>query len=425
MNLFSERDTREYFDSISKELKYEVSKITDDDIINCDFDEWIDYLYNKYEITPITLYEENTEKYIEEVKVKKRNPFFLEGTFEQEFYFIDGVKITYRIPYDGNTNLLYLKPNKFILMKFKVEFIKNPCQNECGAIELAFEYDKKELQNKYEQMQMFVHNNFENKFRNYRAMIENVNEEVTFYNNNLKSFAEKCLEERKNKASSFAFISHALEIPLLKSKNAPNSIPIKLERVKREPVKIPNKKAALSEYCISDNDYENINNIIYMCGTTMEKTSRTYFRNNEEELRDHLLATLNTHYENATGETFRKIGKTDIHIEFDNKAAFIGECKIWRGNKAFEDAIQQILNYSTWKDIKLSVIIFNKKNQSFLQIVEKINTWVEINTKSYSRKTQNTWNCKFYRPDMNIEIKINILVFDLYVDETKFQDSRN
>ncbi len=55
------------------------------------------------------------------------------------------------------------------------------------------------------------------------------------------------------------------------------------------------------------------------------KTARTYYVNTEEELRDHLLATLNTHYDAATGETFRKIGKIDIHIEFDNKAAFVGE----------------------------------------------------------------------------------------------------
>ena len=70
-----------------------------------------------------------------------------------------------------------------------------------------------------------------------------------------------------------------------------------------------------------------------MNGTAMEKTAKTYFRNNEEELRDHLLATLNTHYDNTTGETFRKIGKTDILIEFENKAAFIGECKIWYGKE--------------------------------------------------------------------------------------------
>lgn len=85
-----------------------------------------------------------------------------------------------------------------------------------------------------------------------------------------------------------------------------------------------------------------------MCGTTMEKTARTYFANTEEELRDHLLATLNTHYEAVTGETFRKIGKTDIYIEFENNAAFIGECKIWHGESLFKTAIQQVLNYSTW-----------------------------------------------------------------------------
>lgn len=156
----------------------------------------------------------------------------------------------------------------------------------------------------------------------------------------------------------------------------------------------------------------------------MEKTARTYYRNNEEELRDHLLATLNTHYENVTGETFRKIGKTDINIEFENKAAFIGECKIWHGEKLFADAVQQVLNYSTWKDIKVSVIVFNKENQSFQGVVNKINSWVSKNTKSHKRKQVNVWECVLYRTDMNIDIKLDILAFDLFVDKTQFQDRR-
>ena len=153
----------------------------------------------------------------------------------------------------------------------------------------------------------------------------------------------------------------------------------------------------------------------------MEKTARTYFRNDEEELRDHLLTVLNTHYENATGETFRKIGKTDIHIEFDNKAAFIGECKIWHGEKLFSSAIQQVLNYSTWKDIKVSIIIFNKDNKSFKGIIDKIDEWVLSNTKSYKKMKSNVWDSVYYRNDMNTEIRLNILAFDLYVDETQFQ----
>lgn len=153
-----------------------------------------------------------------------------------------------------------------------------------------------------------------------------------------------------------------------------------------------------------------------------KKTARSYYKNTEEELRDRLLASLNTHYYSATGETFRKIGKTDIHIEFENNAAFIGECKIWHGEKKFAEAIQQLFNYSTWKDVKLSVIVFNKYNQDFQSIISKIEKWITVNTKSFTRIKHNVWNCIYHRKDMNIDVKLNISVFDLYVDEKQFKD---
>ena len=126
----------------------------------------------------------------------------------------------------------------------------------------------------------------------------------------------------------------------------------------------------------------------------------------------------------ATGETFRKIGKTDIQIEFENKATFIGECKIWGGERLFESAIQQVINYSTWHDAKVSVIIFNKKNQSFPPILKKITEWADANAKSYTQPKPNVWKCKYYRQDMNMDIQLTILAFDLYVDRTQFKDSR-
>ena len=156
----------------------------------------------------------------------------------------------------------------------------------------------------------------------------------------------------------------------------------------------------------------------------MESTAKTYFQNNEEELRDQILATLNTHYDNATGETFRKIGKTDIQIQFDNKAAYIAECKIWSGKEMFSKAIQQLLNYSTWKDIKISIIVFNKKVKNFKSILEKINEWVLENTKSTIHDKANLWNCEYYRDDMEAIISISIIAFDLYVDQSQFCDNR-
>lgn len=422
-DFFVGSDARNYFSALHSKMKAEVEQMTDKEILSCNFQEFSDYLAQKYYILPITIFETNIERSLSETKVKKLNPF--RGLpYESDFFEIDGVCVTFKIPFDGNPDLFELKPSSYILSRFSTRSFVTPYDDECGSFTLDFEYTKQELQDKGEEMPKYVQNLFENEFRSYKKMISNVNAEVTQYNDRLSTTALQLLETRKKKADSFSAISVALQIPLITSKNAPNTKPIQLKRIVRQPTIKPTITPSTPEFCISDDDYENINNIISMCGTTMEKTARTYFANTEEELRDHLLAALNTHYEAATGETFRKIGKTDIHIEFKNKAAFIGECKIWHGESMFQDAIQQVINYSTWRDLKISVIIFNKKNQSFHPILSKIKNWVDTNAVSYTQPQANIWRCKYHRYDMNVDIKLTILAFDLYVDKNQFKDTR-
>lgn len=420
---FSGTDARNYFAALHSKMKTEVEQMSDVEIVSCDFEEWANYLATKYSVTPITIFETNIEKTLSETKVKKANPFRGHPS-ERDFFEIDGVQVTFKIPFDGEPGLFELQPSSYILSRFATQSFVNPHGDECGSFTLDFEYTKQELQDKGEAMAEYVQKRFENEFESYKTMIDNVNAEVASFNNGLTSSAIRLLEERKKKADSFSAISNALQIPLTTSKNAPNTKPIQLKRTVRQPSVKPTIKPATPEPYISDGDYENINNIIAMCGTTMEKTARTYYSNTEEELRDHLLAALNTHYDSATGETFRKIGKTDIHIEFENKAAFIGECKIWHGERLFQGAIQQVINYSTWRDLKVSVIIFNKENQSFQAILSKIKSWADVNAVSYTQPQANIWKCKYHRQDMNVDIQLTVLAFDLYVDKSQFKDSR-
>jgi len=35
----------------------------------------------------------------------------------------------------------------------------------------------------------------------------------------------------------------------------------------------------------------------------------------------------------------------DIHVPFDNKSTYTGECKIWTGKSQFIDAINQLSSY--------------------------------------------------------------------------------
>lgn len=48
----------------------------------------------------------------------------------------------------------------------------------------------------------------------------------------------------------------------------------------------------------------------------------------EELIRDTILWTLKENFIIANGEVFRVNGKTDIHVDFNGKTAFIAECKV-------------------------------------------------------------------------------------------------
>jgi hypothetical protein len=79
----------------------------------------------------------------------------------------------------------------------------------------------------------------------------------------------------------------------------------------------------------------------------------------EEGRRDAMLGALATHYRGqAFAEAFNRRGKTDILLREDNHNLFISECKIWKGSKAFSEALDQLLGYATWHDTRLSLIVF-------------------------------------------------------------------
>lgn len=79
----------------------------------------------------------------------------------------------------------------------------------------------------------------------------------------------------------------------------------------------------------SDQDEIIINNMI-------EKYKFNPVKIEEEQLRNLILANLNSLFKGtANGECFRKHGKTDICIEYENRSAFVAECKIWSGIKNF------------------------------------------------------------------------------------------
>lgn len=126
---------------------------------------------------------------------------------------------------------------------------------------------------------------------------------------------------------------------------------------------------------ISSKAYEQIIKEINKFGLNLEKYKSLYSKFDEEGFRDFFLPHLNSisHSHTATGEAFNKIGKTDMLIQDGSgNNVFIAECKIWYGENELTKAIDQLLErYVTWRDEQVALIIFNKHNANFTNIIEK------------------------------------------------------
>ncbi|HEU0144988.1 MAG TPA: hypothetical protein VFQ47_09405 [Nitrososphaera sp.] len=152
-------------------------------------------------------------------------------------------------------------------------------------------------------------------------------------------------------------------------------------------------------------------------GKVFEQYPSTYKDKREEELRDHFLLNLQPRYKGAaTGETFNKIGKTDILIRYENATVFIAECKFWRRRKGYIDTINQLLGYLIWRNSKAAVVLFvrNKDFSSVLQEV-KAATPTHPNFIRFVNEQDETWlNYIFHINDNpNREVKLAVLLFHI------------
>jgi len=133
---------------------------------------------------------------------------------------------------------------------------------------------------------------------------------------------------------------------------------------------IPQK---FTEPALSNTAFEKIQKIIQDTFVAAEQHPRAYRGKGEEDLRDHVLTVLRTHYPNSTGETFNKKGKTDILIRHNGSNIFVGECKFWKGLKAFHETIDQILGYLTWRDSKAAIVCFVDKKE-LMPVLDQISS---------------------------------------------------
>lgn len=171
------------------------------------------------------------------------------------------------------------------------------------------------------------------------------------------------------------------------------------------------------EPTLSSADYEHILGVLQNMVHVMERSPSAFETMDEESLRSHFLVQLNGHYEGqATGETFNYEGKTDILVRAEGKNIFIGECKFWSGPKMLTETINQVLGYTSWRDTKVAVIIFNR-NKDFSRVLGAISDTAKAH-RNFKRELGGSTDtvsryCFAHKDDRNRELFLTILAFDV------------
>jgi len=412
--LFADFDLSEFLRAKQAGIQGQVDSIPKDQFLNSPYDDVIEYLVSQNTIEPLIIYEDRiTASEPSECKVDvSGDPLRIIRDTSQPFY-IPGHEISVEIPFSGDHDLLRAKTSTWSSV-FPTGEIRQG-RDGIGKIVITFRqpHDADPSQ---------IKTNLDRNLKIIKEYVDWSKSQVDAYNQSLQGLVKRAVDFRREKLKKQNSITDILGIPLKPKSGSPSFDPIKVNKKITKPLPPPPKEGYKAEPGITDTDYDNILKLIRHSGISFEKTPKTFRIHDEEELRDIILSQLNAVYEGeAKGETFNKSGKTDILISDKGRSAFIAECKIWHGQKSFSEAIDQLLSYLTWRDCKTSLIVFNKNNKNFSQILELVDSTVVAHPNFISKveqKDANEWLYKMRAIDDETRvIKMSVMFFNLYCPE--------
>jgi hypothetical protein len=356
--LFGQQDAYSSFEHLILEITKEINAKPNDFVLNIDKEEWKEYFVNKYEFIPIEVFPDKaTSSFKSKTKTQQEQ---YGRTYEGEAY-----NFEVKVPFTGSSFLLMLRPSTCVLNHPRVDAPQADAGFITGTITLheqnpqQFEYEKSRL------------------ISAITANVPNINRDVSAFNARIATHFEQEYNNKRQKVLAERQFFEALNISIDTSTDKIFKVPVAEKKKIPEPIfdKKTTKKFTADNPVLPDEFYEDVIEIIYAFFKSVEKKPSIYHTKDEEALRDYVLPTLETRYNNTTvtGETFNKGGKTDILVKYkDNTNLFVAECKFWKGEAVFNDTINQLFDrYLTWRDSKVAIIFF-VTNKEFSKVLATI-----------------------------------------------------
>ncbi|MCP9836558.1 hypothetical protein KBY84_03495 [Cyanobium sp. N.Huapi 1H5] len=381
----------------------EIEKVDPDRLLNTSVDDLALYFSEKYKIDVPVLDEENLtvdqrEKQIDVSRDRNRHI----SDRSRPFY-ITGSEIEVEIPFTGEAEAFKIQPNPYTLSPPRASVRGNLLTFAIAGTNLEAAEVRAEI---------------ERTVREVQSYLTNLRNNVAGLNGQLQGEARTAIEARRNKLLANRNTVASLGFKMKERQNAQKTYVPAEVRKKISPVMPPASSAPYKpEPTLGQNDYEHILGVMQGMTQVMELSPSAFHDVDEEALRSHFLVQLNGHYQGqATGETFNYEGKTDILIRSEGRNIFIAECKFWSGPKKLAETIDQLLGYSSWRDTKTAVVVFNR-NRDFSKVLAAIPDAVRAHPqckKDLPGSTETIFRYLFAnRDDRNRELYLTVMAFDV------------
>lgn len=218
-------------------------------------------------------------------------------------------------------------------------------------------------------------------FERVAAAVEDANARIGAHRDRIREVVEPIVRQRQRQLLLLKGAAAALNIPLDHTPSMGTTIPVTPRALTLDVVEA-SARAGGNEASLAADVARALIDQISSFGNALERSPVAANRlagENEETLRDFLLIILNANWKGAvTGETFIGRGKTDLHLRWNDRDAFIGECKFWKGPKAFHAGLEQLLNrYVVWRATQVAMVLFIREQRDISAAIKSAEEVIE------------------------------------------------
>jgi hypothetical protein len=309
-----------------------------------------DYLISEYAIScPVLRHGEGTSTEPEPVDLPAYSPMpgMVFGSRGRLPYAITATRRTFIIPFDGDKEVFYRRPNPFRNSELPDAEIRT------GEVRITWQQADRDTPDPG-QINAFV----TKQVGALQFYLDQSATQLNMFNRELGAQAARLVAARKQRVELDREVSARLLYPL---NRRPDAAQYQFPLTRRPLVPRPRPSAAPGkpEYELADAAFEDVLKVLRHSRNALERSPSLTAQLHEEQIRFILLVSLNAVFEGlAGGEVFNHKGKTDILIRMEDTNVFVGECKIWTGPSDFTKAISQLLNDLTWRDTKGTLLLF-------------------------------------------------------------------